>query len=180
MDKNKIRQEYSETRTLLDEDKVDTWSRAITDWLWKDALFQSARSVMLYVSMQNEVATRELIRRASETKQVLLPKVHRGQINPCVFSGFDRLRRSKFGVLEPAGETAAPEVTIDLIAVPAISFDRRGFRIGYGKGFYDAFLTRCSCPSVGLAFECQLIDRIPEDHWDRKVDRVVTEKGFYG
>ena len=99
--------------------------------------------------------------------------------------------RGPFGVPEPEAERRKLETedTIDLILVPGVAFDRSGSRLGYGKGFYDFFLssllkTRVKQEKdnvshgpaiVGLAFSLQMVDSIPQDFWDVRMEKVVTE-----
>ena len=84
---------------------------------------------------------------------------------------------SRFGIAEPVGEPIDP-LTIDVVLVPAVCFDRRGHRIGYGAGYYDRFLplTRADCRHIGVAFARQLIDRVPEEPHDRPVGMLITNE----
>lgn len=89
-------------------------------------------------------------------------------------------------VLEPAGfGTVAPgpsaiEVSPDLMLVPLLGFDARGHRLGWGKGYYDRYLARrgATCRAVGLAFACQQLAEIPAEAHDRRLDGILTERGY--
>jgi 5-formyltetrahydrofolate cyclo-ligase len=96
-----------------------------------------------------------------------------------------------YGILEPKMEKdrEVDPAQLDIIIVPGVAFDRKGFRIGFGKGFYDRFLEtyrdslgRESKQSfcIGLAFEMQIVDSLPRDAYDEKVDLVITEDNIYG
>jgi len=147
-----------------------------------------AAAVHTYVdSLPNEVPTRPFIAWClARGKRVIVPVV-RGRRPPMAHAEIHRLEElqpSPMGLLQPDPEGArwwAPEEDVDLIIVPAVAFDRRGYRIGHGGGFYDAFLA--SCPgvlTVGLAYDALVIDEVPVEEHDRAVDQVVTETTSYG
>ena len=81
------------------------------------------------------------------------------------------------GLQEPSARL--PEIVPDFLFVPLACFDRRGYRIGYGAGHYDATLAALRmthpCPAVGIAFACQEIDRVPEEPHDQPLDLILTE-----
>ena len=85
----------------------------------------------------------------------------------------------RFGIREPKPQVGTPQAIadIDAILVPAVAFDRRGYRVGYGGGYYDRFLPelRGRAVRVGLAFACQLVDSVPAGAHDVPVDFIVTE-----
>ncbi len=89
----------------------------------------------------------------------------------------DQLILSKFGIKEPSPSSAEPVDEIDMIIVPGIAFDRNGYRLGYGRGYYDRYLQNKNCVfSLGLAFEIQLLNNnLPREHFDRRVNAVATE-----
>jgi len=85
-----------------------------------------------------------------------------------------------FGVREPAEEDfnfVSPD-QIDLVVVPGLAFDRRGGRIGYGKGYFDRLLSRLGSqvPRIALAFDFQVLGAVPQDENDIRVDAIITEK----
>ena len=93
-----------------------------------------------------------------------------------VFHG-DPLLPTGYGPREPSRRIPLEPAEVDLIITPGLAFDRRGFRLGYGGGHYDRFLTRVRPDSIriGLAFSVQLVDRVPEEPSDQKVHFVVTD-----
>ena len=70
----------------------------------------------------------------------------------------------------------AAKETIDLVVVPAVAFDRRGYRVGYGGGYYDRFLAGLAVPTIGLAFSCQIIPEAPVGAYDQAVQGIITEQ----
>lgn len=142
--------------------------------------FSTARCVMTYVSKQDEVDTTWLIADMLRSgKRVAVPVVDRrmGELVPCEIFSPKELRAGTFGVMEPECVRPVAVEDIDLIVVPGRAFDRHCNRLGRGKGYFDRFLRRLSGKrrTVGLAFSEQVLDRIPIDKNDVKVDVVVTD-----
>ena len=126
-----------------------------------------------------EIDTRPVIRQLVNAGTVVaLPVVSSledGVMQQRRFVSESELAVSRFGSLEPvSGPLVSPEET-GLIVAPALAADRRGFRIGYGGGFYDRFLATTGCPSVVVVYSECLIDRVPEESHDVPVDFVITE-----
>jgi len=105
------------------------------------------------------------------------------------FTSFDEMKNNHLGIPEPAGKGARQANRLDVVFVPGLAFDRRGFRIGYGKGYFDRFMsgvrhtgaegsgrkTRYTT-TVGICFDFQLVDKVPHENHDVKMDYVITEK----
>lgn len=129
-------------------------------------------SLMAFVAMGSEVDL-------SGLGPDVLPRVEGDRLVPVRCSGGADLVRSRFGVLEPVGPGVDP-AEIDVVCVPGLAFDRRGYRVGYGKGFYDRFLPllRPDTVVIGVCFDVQLVNEVPHDHFDVPVPRVVTESGL--
>ena len=89
-------------------------------------------------------------------------------------------RRGPFGLWEPAGEALDP-ARIDLVLVPGLAFTRDGRRLGRGKGFYDRFLPtlRPDCFKCGVCFDLQLVDALPTEPHDVRLDAVLTPRGLW-
>jgi 5-formyltetrahydrofolate cyclo-ligase len=156
--------------------EVDAMSSMITKSVIDNGLFEGANLVGSYHSIGSEIRTQELHEQLERLGvEVALPRVCDDRIEFVQVNKTTPMHRSALGVEEPAGD--AIEVSeIDLIIVPGIAFDRRGFRLGYGKGFYDRFLADVSALKVGLCAEALLVDALPIDEHDQRVDRVFTEQ----
>jgi 5-formyltetrahydrofolate cyclo-ligase len=184
--KRRLRAEMIERRRGLADAARAEASSAIARRLlhWIDRASRPIESVALYSSIGAEVATPDLIAALLARRiRVALPYIlHRARW--LELRAIDRypegLRRCDFGILEPTPllhpEVLAPDA-LDLIVLPGVAFDRYGYRLGYGGGYYDRVLQDAGhAPTLGLAFADQIVETIPTDPWDRRVDAVLTER----
>jgi 5-formyltetrahydrofolate cyclo-ligase len=147
----------------------------------RDPSFDDARVVLGYAPLRFELDPSPLLSLARQHgKLVALPRVmpDSGELSLHLYAEGDALEESGFGVREPLA--SAPQVApeqVDLVLVPGLAFDMRGYRLGYGKGFYDRLLPRLRrASSAGMAFELSLLPEVPSEEHDIPVQRVVTEK----
>ena len=179
-----IRKEILEKRKSQDPKSRAAQSRSIMRTLLSRKEFLKADKILIYLSKEGEVGTNDLLGRAFELgKRVCVPVVDRESDELCIseLPGPDTsFRLGAFGVREPAEEDLnfmSPD-QIDLVIAPGLAFDRRGGRIGYGKGYYDRLLNRLGSqvPRIALAFDFQVLDAVPQDENDIRVDAIITEK----
>ena len=163
-------------------------SRQIADRLWAQPEYAAARTLLAYVAYQSEVHTRELIAQAwADGKRVVLPDCHDGRLRLFQVESFAELEPGTLGILEPRPEVRGrPEreaniATIDLVLAPGVAFDRRGGRLGHGKGYYDRLLAEVGPQTclIGLAFECQVFDEVPLMAHDVPMHKVITERAVW-
>src|SRR3989338_1251735 len=180
-----LKSEIFEKRKSLSKREIDEKSAAIREKLFSLNRFKDAKNIMFYVSFNNEVNTIEMIKellknKKENKKNIIVPYVEKN--NPILqlskLNSFDDLEPKTFGILEPKADKIRKLNIddLDLVIVPGIVFDKNGHRIGYGHGYYDGFLKKIRAKKVGLAFELQLIEKIPEEGHDVPVDFVITEK----
>ncbi len=154
------------------------WERVVTL-----SCYQRARMVLAYMAFDGEVLTDGLIRQATALgKQIVLPMVQADRLTMALY-GIDDLERDMVpgyqGILEPhphRTRVVAPE-SLDLVLVPGIAFDLRGGRLGYGAGFYDRLLGQLprNISTVGLAFDFQIMPRLPLQPHDIMLEAIVTD-----
>ncbi len=138
--------------------------------------FTKARKVALFVPLKGEPDISSLFPIVAREKELILPKVSGKELLLLRVDYPLKLIRGSFGVYEPAeGQEIKPE-EVDFILVPGVVFDLRGFRIGFGKGYYDRLLREIRGLKVGVAFSFQVLGSIPHDPWDVPVDVLITEK----
>ncbi|MDP8306364.1 MAG: 5-formyltetrahydrofolate cyclo-ligase [Candidatus Chlorobium antarcticum] len=145
----------------------------------------SARGVNIYIPMplKAELDTLPLIERLlGMNKIVTVPIVKGSELVSAQFHSSAELQASPLGNPQPRHPEPADESLIDAVVIPLLAVDRKGCRLGFGKGYYDRFLARLSdlgyrpC-RIGLAFSFQMTDFITPDPWDQNLDILVHEQG---
>ncbi|MEM2874466.1 MAG: 5-formyltetrahydrofolate cyclo-ligase [Candidatus Hadarchaeales archaeon] len=188
MDKRSIRDKIREIREGLPEEDVIERSRKIAETLLSLPEFSSSARVALYVSKpgSGEVETADLIEECLRRgKRVLVPYVERESKRISLAEIGDPKRQlipGAFGIPEPIRQLRKPfsPGDVDLVVVPGIAFDLGGNRLGHGLGYYDRLLREISsanpkCRFVGLAYDFQVLNRIPSTSGDVPVHVIVTE-----
>lgn len=176
-----IREKLRKKRREISDVDFRKWSDKIILRLKKQSEFKSAKVIHSYVSMNNrrEVNTHSLIRDIlHETKQLVVPatQFNSGTLNHFYLESYNALRPNKWGVLEPEDGEKCPVGKIELVIVPMVGGDERGYRIGYGGGFYDRFLSKVSCPTIGLCFKQNIVPELPIEPFDVRLDKIITEE----
>lgn len=134
---------------------------------------------LIYASSPIEVDTRAFIEHLlSEGKIVAVPKCEGKDMRFLVISSLSELVKSKFGVEEPIDGEEITDFSNTLCITPALSFNEKGYRLGYGGGFYDRFFEKYNGIKLGICYE-EFCGEIPTGEHDISVDWVVTEKGFF-
>ncbi|MCM1184739.1 MAG: 5-formyltetrahydrofolate cyclo-ligase [Roseburia sp.] len=185
--KEEIRRQILAVRGALPEEEIASKSGAILQKVLKTPEYEEADNILLYADCRSEVRTRELFEDAiRRRKKVYFPKAD-GLTNRMDFyqvTAISQLLSGYQGILEPR-ELPASRYRLNrredtLIIVPGIAFDISGYRLGYGKGFYDRFLAeRRQISTMALAYACQLVDELPHDAHDIRMDKLVTEEIIY-
>jgi 5-formyltetrahydrofolate cyclo-ligase len=173
--KNQLRKRILDIRNSLNIKEMEDRSKIVIDKLKRDPDFINAHTIMFYISKGNEVNTHDIIQETTKTKKVIVPKISDKGLLCCHLSDLKKTHFDCFGILEPDDTILCDISGIDLIIVPGIVFDKRGHRIGYGKGFYDALLKQSKAKKIGLAFDFQIVEKISEDDWDIKLDKVFSD-----
>lgn len=173
--KKSLRKEILEKRDNLGGIKEK--SRIIKEKLFNSEEYQNSKTVMFYVSFISEVYTHDMIKEALRDKIVVVPKLKGNCLIPCRIDSFNELDfKNEYGILEPSGVNGIDKDKIDLVIVPGVVFDKEGYRIGYGKGCYDIFLEGMKSKKIGLAFDAQVVDALPTEKHDVRMDKTITEK----
>jgi 5-formyltetrahydrofolate cyclo-ligase len=170
MNKRDLRRIFLKKRDLLSEQEVKTASLRIMEELYKDPDFINSKSVMAYIPIRNEV--NPLIDMSIyEGKTLSVPKISDDKLIPCLYQ--DPFVKSHYDILEPKD---CKKMEIDLCLVPGVCFDRYLYRVGFGKGFYDRFLSEHKeVFSIGICYDFQLVDEIEKDPFDVKLNKIISE-----
>jgi 5-formyltetrahydrofolate cyclo-ligase len=177
-EKTVLRKRWMEREAGLPENYIAESNAGIIRNLFSLQEFQVAETVLFFYSIWSEPDTHEMIRRALELgKTVALPRTYpKGVMTARIINGFDELTPSGFGIPEPAeSATVVGPDELDFIVVPAVAFDREGYRLGHGAGYYDRYLSYTRAFTCGVAREKMLVPRVPREKHDIRVNCVVTE-----
>lgn len=171
------------------QENKDDLSRRIVGAFMSLPEYAVAETVMFYIDVRSEVRTRHDLELALQSgKTIVIPWCNAaGELELFRLDAMDELEVGMYKILEPRTELRSlPEKqvnveSLDLIMVPGVGFDRRGGRMGHGKGYYDKLLqhARKNTPLVALAFECQVFDEIPVADHDIFMDKLITEDHVY-
>lgn len=183
-EKNALRKMYAEKRSSLDAEKKRLLDEKIIERFISLATYRYTHTLLLYYPVKGEIDVRPLITHAlGSGKRVALPKceakdsvMHFHYIN-----SLSELEEGRFGIMEPS-EKAEMFDPKDLhgpctVIIPALAYDKKGYRLGYGKGFYDRYFGTSQISTVGLIYNDFLADRLPHGKYDIAVDLLVSEKG---
>jgi 5-formyltetrahydrofolate cyclo-ligase len=181
--KKKIRKDILSVRNALPQSEREAMSRNICRRFTRLPVALDSASVMIFLSFGSEINTDYIIEWLwKQKKKVLVPlcKPETREMDIFPIASFADLEPGYFGIREPKKELRPPvaKAVIDLVVVPAVAFDRRGYRVGYGGGYYDRFLAGMDVPTIGLAFDCQIITAAPVDKYDLAAQGIVTEKEY--
>lgn len=185
MDKKELRKEtIHNLKNLSDDDKLNI-EKGMLEHLQKLRVWKRARTIAITISQGFEWNTKPIIELAwAEGKRVCVPKCtpEGRKLTFHAFTSYDQLEVVYYNLLEPkADETEVIEKNgIDLIVVPGLLFDKRGYRVGFGGGYYDRYLQGYKNRTVSLVSEeLQLVDEVPNESFDIPVECIVTENDFY-
>ena len=171
----RLRAEYA----ALDEAYMNTVDASLIARVEAFSLYKNCDRVFLYASIGTEINTHDLIQHSFLTgKTVFLPKCQsKGVMDFYEYEGM--LAVGRFGIWEPTGTQCAIPEPNDLMIVPGLSFTADGVRMGQGGGYYDRYLEKHPCITVGLCREQFLRKEIPTSWNDLPVDYVITEADVY-
>ncbi|MDR1054149.1 MAG: 5-formyltetrahydrofolate cyclo-ligase [Planctomycetaceae bacterium] len=148
----------------------------------------TVNTIMMYINTDDEVNTKFMIAGLFVIgKNIVVPYCEGEDIRLCRLKSWDDLVAGHFGILEPKielRELAERQVHVDeldIVIVPGIAFDPNGGRVGRGKGYYDRFIKKLpeNTPTIGLAFDCQIFDKVPMNENDQFIKTIITETQTY-
>ena len=185
--KKKLRSEFKSVRRGFAAEEQLRRDRQILQRLLALPEYHKAPRVLSYVSTAIEVDTRSLIEQAlRDGKKVAVPWCVPGKVDMKFFliGGLDELEPGSFGVLEPVpgkhrellDVVSEAEMVNSLCVLPGLGFDLSGYRLGYGKGYYDRFLSGYCGTTAGVCYTACLRTLLPHGRYDRMMNILVTEK----
>ena len=175
MDKKELRKKYTKVRADV-EDKEGK-DRLIRENLRQLDIYKKAKSVFVFISYKSEVDTRGIIEDIlADGKKLLFLLVKGKEMIAVEVKGIDDLEPNKMGILEPK---SGDEVTdVDLTITPGLAFDKDGFRLGYGGGYYDKFFAKVDTIRMGIGYSDQYVESIVHEDYDKALEYLLTEEGL--
>lgn len=179
--KNNLRDMFRNKRLSFTPQQKSEYDEMIFQRLCGIYQYKNASVVLCYVSKSIEVDTIKFINQAlSDGKRVAVPRCIDGtrKMNFYFINSLDDLEKGSFGVYEPKTDicTRLTDLSSGLCVVPGMAFDTCGYRLGYGKGYYDRFLSEFGGETVGICYSCCVKWNLPRGKFDKPVDILLTEK----
>lgn len=175
MDKDEIRRIVRARKQMLDSQERLEAAQRIFDTVRSMAAYMVAKRVLLYHSLPDELSTHLFFENSPADKTYYLPRVNGLDLEILPYER-SRMHLGAFRIEEPDGDDTVDINDIDLVIVPAVAYDRRGNRIGRGKGYYDRLLSRSKATTIGICYDFLLFDEFDTDEFDIPVDYVVADK----
>lgn len=176
-DKKELRSHIKALKKTYSSQQLLAQSELILSTLEQHPDFINANTVMLYHSLPDEVNTHAFIKKWRYLKRIILPTVVGDDIVPVELTRETDFATGDFNIQEPQNHPY--EGGYDLIVVPGVAFDKSGNRIGRGRGYYDRFLRQhLSVKRIGICFDFQLVESVPTEPTDVRMDEVITISHF--
>lgn len=178
--KKELRKEFRTLRNIYSgKDKA---SRACEERFLNSEEYQRCKALFIFLSFGSEIETRDIIDRALEDKKLVALPYMTGKPHEMLFLKIQSLKdlvKNSTGIYEPVfkEENTVVSDKDTIIVVPGLAFDKNGYRIGYGGGYYDKYMSENEyMKAIGLCFDFQITDSIPTDEYDVKSDIIITDR----
>lgn len=179
--KSELRSEFKRKRSTL-ENKEEKSFKICNNFLNSDT-YKNADTILCYSSVNDEVNTDLIIKKSlKDGKITALPRCinNNGLMKYYIINSLSDVKKGMFGISEPDVDCRELiDFKNSVCIVPALSFDISGYRLGYGKGFYDRFLEKYSFKTVGLCYNDLIVSDLPKNEFDRNVNAVISENGIF-
>lgn len=173
--KTEIRKKIRDLKVLMTEMDRLAAADSVFERLEHTAAFMLAENILMYHSLPDELETVRFLKKWNGKKRFFLPRVAGVNLELLPYNE-SNLKDGYNHIQEPSGSDVFPVEDIEMIVVPGIAFDRKGRRLGRGKGFYDRLLAGSKATKIGIGYEFQLVDEVPTESHDIPMDIVITEK----
>lgn len=178
--KNELRAQYRKKRQEMSAEIKNALDTKITERFLTSMSYKYASQILLYASTDEEISTDLIFREAvKDGKKCFFPKCfEHSKMEYYRAESEDELVEDKFNIKAPidTAEIYTPQPS-DICIVPAMAYDKKGFRLGYGKGFYDRFLPNFMGVKIGFCYSNFISNQLPRGRYDISVDSIITEKG---
>lgn len=190
LSRTQVRQIIRQKRQSLTQHEQDSAGLALLEQIKSLSIINHAQNIAIYLSSDGEVDTQPIIEWLwQQKKRVLLPVLHpfsQGHLLFLDYRATSPTCYNKYRIIEPKLDQTqiCPVSDIDIIFTPLVAFDHNGQRLGMGGGYYDRtlekwFTTGRGAIPIGLAHQCQQVDKLPSAHWDIPLPIIVTPKQIW-
>ena len=173
--KSALRKHLLEKRDATSAELRDIVSEKIHENLKKISSYTNSQNIACYFPIGSEVDTHDIMLNILEQgKNLLLPKIVNDNIEFYIVPNLETLEKGSFEIMEPKSSCDKAE-KIDCVLIPTVGASKLGVRLGYGKGYYDRFLSSTDAVKISLTYSKQIVKSIPSNSHDVKMDWIVTE-----
>lgn len=182
LSKNEIRLIMKSSLNSLSQEEYQDLNLNLYLKFIKLEILKKVKNIMIYYSVRKEVETVSIIEFLLKLgKIVALPVCTPEQdLDVAVINDLDQLRPAPYGLMEPGpGAVLLDSIELELVIVPGVAFDEKGFRLGHGAGYYDRFLSKIpNCFKMGMAYDFQLVPEVPIEKHDIPMDAILTPSRY--
>ncbi|MDD3149840.1 MAG: 5-formyltetrahydrofolate cyclo-ligase [Candidatus Gastranaerophilales bacterium] len=174
--KFEYREYAKKERAMLDIKKI---SISMAKLLVSAEFYRNAKNILLFYPFGHEIDLTDLFN--DDSKNWYLPRCNKENLDFYKYTKGSKLVKSSRGILEPeVFSEILDNKNADIIIIPALMADKKGYRLGYGAGFYDRFLKKLPSKTLKITSVAEkfFVDKIPTDIWDEPIDYVLTEKNL--
>ena len=186
--KKELRKDILYIRNNMCENEKEEKDNVIKHRFLESDYYKKADKIFIYISYSSEIDTINIINKAlSDGKEIFVPRTifDTKAMDAVKINSLENMKKDKYGIPEPQGDIPCVDPNeLDLIVVPGVAFDNNGGRMGYGAGYYDRYFKKISnvkkntIKKLALAYEFQIIDNVPMDKQDVKIDYIITEENI--
>lgn len=181
MNKSELRRINKEKRRSLSYDEIKEKSKKASVLFLKSDIYKNAKTIMLYYPLGNETDTSYIFEcAAKDKKNIVYPitDMKTNYLTAVIADDGTSFSKGGYSVFEPNSDKVIDKNTIDVVIVPGIAFDKKGYRVGFGKGCYDRFLEDINALKIGFCYNFQIADAILFDEHDICMDYLISEDGL--
>ncbi len=177
--KNELRRYFINNRKKISNSDKKIWDYEIKNKVIESKAYKNAKSIFIYYSTDDEIDTKEIIKKAFlDKKEVYIPKIiGKHQMKAVLLRSFDDIVNGKYNIKTSKLEKSSEK--IDLTIVPGLSFDENKYRLGYGGGFYDYYIKNHKSFYIGLFYQINKSYKLNFDDFDQKLDLIITDKKLF-
>jgi len=170
-----LRKHLLEKRDATSAELRDISSERIHQNLKQITSFTNSQNIACYFPIGSEIDTHNImLDMLEQDKNLLLPRIVNNNLEFCIVPNLEKLEKGSFEIMEPRDSCKKAE-KINCVLIPTVGVSKSGVRLGYGKGYYDRFLSSTDAVKISLTYSKQIVKSIPNDSHDVKIDWIVTE-----